>query len=116
MGIADATRHRAHVLTIDQHSHTQRLKDSLDKCGNQMGGSLLVLQSPCKIPRDTRELGQSQYLFIGNIGDGDVHYYWQQMMLTQPEFLDPLHDHHIVTDCRSALSLEHLRKLICFHP
>ena len=70
MGIADATRHSAQMLAINQHGHSQRFKNSLGKRGNQMGSPLLVLQSPCEIPRDTGELGQSQYLFIGNVGDG----------------------------------------------
>ncbi len=45
MGIADATRHGAHVLPINQHSHTQRFKDFVDEFGNPMSCSLLVLQS-----------------------------------------------------------------------
>ena len=38
------------------------------------------------------------------------------MMLTQANFLNPLDDHHIVADGRLALSLEHRREAIGFHP
>ena len=55
VGVADATRHGAHMLAINQDAHAQRFDDLLDENGNQMGGPLLILQSPGKISRDTRQ-------------------------------------------------------------
>ena len=53
MAVADATRHGAHVLAINQHRHSQRVDDLLDESSNQMGRSLLVLQSSREMSRDT---------------------------------------------------------------
>ena len=65
VSVADATRPGAYILAINQDAHAQRLDNLLDESGDQMGGPLLILQSPGEISRDPRELGQSEYLFVG---------------------------------------------------
>ena len=57
MGVADAARHGAHMLAINQHGYAQGCNDLLRKRGNQMGSPLLVLQSSREISCDTGELG-----------------------------------------------------------
>ena len=72
MGVTDPARHGAHVLAINQHRHSQGFNDLLDKNRDQMGGPLLVLESPCEVSCGPGDLGQSQDLLVGNIGDGDA--------------------------------------------
>ena len=67
MGVADAASERAHMFAINQHRHSQGFKNLLDERGDQMGGPLLVLQSPGKVSRNPGELGQSQDLLVGDI-------------------------------------------------
>jgi hypothetical protein len=55
MGVTDPTRHGAHVLAINQHRHSQGFDDLLDKNGDQVGGPLLVLESPREISSDPGE-------------------------------------------------------------
>jgi hypothetical protein len=72
MGVTDPTRHGAHMLAINQHRHSQGFNDLLDKNRDQMGGPLLVLESPRKISRDPGKLGKPQDFLVGNIADGDA--------------------------------------------
>jgi len=89
VGVTNTASHGAHMFAVNQHGHAQWLDDLLNETSNQMGGPFLILQSSRKMPCNARELGQSQYFFIGNIADGDVHENRQQMMLAQADFLIP---------------------------
>lgn len=114
MRVADAASHRAHVFAVDEDRDAEGFDDLLDEDGDEVRRALLILEATRKVAGNTGELGEAKDFSVRNVGDGDVHQDWEEMMFAQTDFLDAFDNDHIVANRRLTFGFEHLGELVGF--
>src|SRR5215470_10861632 len=96
MLLLDAAHHHAEMAGFDDYAYALRVDGFLNRLGDLRGETFLDLQTPRENFDQPRNLAQTNYFALRDVGDVNFAKKGQQVVLAKAEHLDVFHDHHFV--------------------